>query len=333
MNLVHNVSFMGHLKQQIPKRGGPISSMGSDADLEEVDPITGEVIEGSNQASKASGRVTTKNGFSWAYRKASGEKGKIPVVCLHAIGSSSYSYRNTIRLLGNDGHDAIALDWPGCGASDKPSPSSFSYSAEAYIQALSDVIDELGLDKIVLIVQGYVLGQYGLLWAAKNPEKVEKLIILNTPLSLSSKLRPDLAAYKAPLAFLRPKPDAKFDAANFNAGGSPYVMAYRDAMAYQKAYDEDPSAAAAVHATMEQLDWNNLLSQVDDAFISWKNPSLLIHGTADQFLDLRGALEWLETKRTTMKMASGIEAKLGHMPQEDYAEAIHPAIIRFIDSE
>ncbi len=39
----------------------------------------------------------------------------------------------------------------------------------------------------------------------QNDAKVSRLMILNTPLSLDSKLRPELAAYKAPLAFMRPK--------------------------------------------------------------------------------------------------------------------------------
>lgn len=42
----------------------------------------------------------------------------------------------------------------------------------------------------------------------QNPDKVEKVIILNTPLGLKTKLRPELAAYKNRMAFLRPDPQA-----------------------------------------------------------------------------------------------------------------------------
>lgn len=52
--------------------------------------------------------------------------------------------------------------------------------------------------------QGFVLGQYGLLYALEHEDQVERLFILNTPLALNSKLRPELAAYKSPLPFLRP---------------------------------------------------------------------------------------------------------------------------------
>lgn len=41
------------------------------------------------------------------------------VLCLHGIGSSSYTFRNTVRLLGEAGHEAVAVDWLGHGASSK----------------------------------------------------------------------------------------------------------------------------------------------------------------------------------------------------------------------
>lgn len=42
----------------------------------------------------------------------------------------------------------------------------------------------------------------------QNPDKVERLVVLNTPLGLKTKLRPELAAYKNKMAFLRPHPKA-----------------------------------------------------------------------------------------------------------------------------
>ncbi len=58
--------------------------------------------------------------------------------------------------------------------------------------------------RLFTITQGYILGQYGLLYALEHPELVSRLLILNTPLSPKTKLRPELAAYKSPLPFMRP---------------------------------------------------------------------------------------------------------------------------------
>lgn len=53
-------------------------------------------------------------------------------------------------------------------------------------------------------MQGYILSQYGLLYALEHSDKIERLLLLNTPLALNTKLRPELAAYKSPLPFMRP---------------------------------------------------------------------------------------------------------------------------------
>ena len=39
------------------------------------------------------------------------------------------------------------------------------------------------------------------------------------------------------------------------------------------------------------------------------------HCNADQFIELKSVFDWLDSKRTSMRLASGVEAKLGHMPQ------------------
>jgi hypothetical protein len=100
--------------------------------------------------------------------------------------------------------------------------------------------------------QGYVLGQYGLLHALEHQQDVARLLILNTPLAVKTKLRPELAAYKNPLPFLRPgsKP---FDGYNYNASGSPYAMQARDAEVYGTPYQTSPEASVAVAETMDKV--------------------------------------------------------------------------------
>ncbi|KAL4857953.1 hypothetical protein ACK3TF_001924 [Chlorella vulgaris] len=272
------------------------------AELEEIDPMTGEVISGTSMAAEANERVQV-GGNEWAFRSATvnsklATPDKLPVVCLHGIGSSSYTYRNLLQLLGDAGHEAVAVDWLGHGASSKAS---------------------------------YILGQYGMLYALENEDSVAKLVILNTPLALKTALRPELAAYKNPLPFLRPKPGAKFAGDLFNAAGGPYAMQYRDAQAYDAPYQQDPAASAAIAAIMERVDFPALLKRVDEGYLTWRKPSLLLFGSSDQFVPFKSVFEWLDSKRTSMKLASNVEAKLGHNPQEDYAEAIAKPILKFIE--
>ena len=101
-----------------------------------------------------------------------------------------------------------------------------------------------------------MLGQFGLLYAQQNLDIIQKLVILNTPVDVKSALRPELAAYKNPISFLRPKADKPFDAMTYNASGLAYAIQYRDAQAYAAPYDDpgtSAAASAAVHRTMEQV--------------------------------------------------------------------------------
>ena len=303
------------------------------SDLDEIDPMTGEVIEGTARARTASNKVST-GGFTHAYRGCVDASASLPVVCAHGLGSSSYSFRKTVNLLEKDGVPAMAFDFLGHGASDHPSAVEFSFTQEGYISEMKNLLDTLyGDTPVVLITHGYILGQYAMLYAARNPDRIAKLVTLNVPLGLKSKLRPELAQYKSPIPFLKPKENSSFDGRMYNAAGGPYALGGSDADAYNAAYAQSPNnASAAIWHTMENCDWEALKRQVDEEFASFQKPTLLIHGNSDSFLDVRSTLDWLEEKRTNMKMCYGLEAKLGHMPQEDYPEAIHPVLLDYIVS-
>jgi haloalkane dehalogenase len=75
----------------------------------------------------------------------------------------------------------------GFGTSDKPSQREFAYTLEAYLKAFSDLLQALELEKISLVVQGY-LGSVGLQYALRFPNTIDRLVILNTPLCTTVKL-------------------------------------------------------------------------------------------------------------------------------------------------
>jgi hypothetical protein len=55
-------------------------------------------------------------------------------------------------------------------------------------------------------------------------------------------------------------------------------------------------------------------------------------GLQDPFLDVKDAVDFLDSKRTTMQLTA-VEGKLGHMPQEDFADSIAPILIDFFYGE
>ncbi len=89
--------------------------------------------------------------------------------------------------LAERGFRAIAPDWIGFGLSAKPDRRDFAYTPDAFINALAEFIQTLEIDRFFLVVQGF-LGSVGIQYALRHPEQIERLSILNAPVSPSAKL-------------------------------------------------------------------------------------------------------------------------------------------------
>jgi len=101
-----------------------------------------------------------------------------PVVLLHGNPTWSYLYRRYVGGLAEAGYRAVAHDQIGFGRSDKPY-SLDSYSLERHQRHFAALMDELGLDGVTLVVHDWG-GPLGLAWAAEHPERVRRLVVLNT---------------------------------------------------------------------------------------------------------------------------------------------------------
>ncbi len=99
-----------------------------------------------------------------------------PVVLLHGWPTSSFLWRNIAPRIA-EGNRVIALDLPGFGRSDKPLDASYSFRFHTRI--LDGFFEAMGIDRLGLAVHD-LGGPVGLYWASKNPERVEKLALLNT---------------------------------------------------------------------------------------------------------------------------------------------------------
>ena len=100
------------------------------------------------------------------------------VVALHGNPTWSFYYRDLVRGLRTD-YRVIVPDHMGCGLSDKPRDDVYDYTLSRRIEDFSRLTDDLDLDDINLVVHDWG-GMIGLGWAARNPERVKRLVILNT---------------------------------------------------------------------------------------------------------------------------------------------------------
>jgi pimeloyl-ACP methyl ester carboxylesterase len=101
-----------------------------------------------------------------------------PVVMLHGNPTSSHLWRNFVPPLVAAGYRAVAPDQLGFGSSDKPSDWRV-YSYERHVRHFAAVVDELRLDDVTLVVHDWG-GPIALAWAVEHPERVRRLVVLNT---------------------------------------------------------------------------------------------------------------------------------------------------------
>lgn len=99
-----------------------------------------------------------------------------PVVMVHGNPTWSFLYRNFIKGLSGTNR-CIAMDHIGFGLSDKP--PEWNYLPEEHAQNLEKLLNHLKLKNITLVVQDWG-GPIGLSYALNHPEKIKRLVIMNT---------------------------------------------------------------------------------------------------------------------------------------------------------
>lgn len=100
-----------------------------------------------------------------------------PVLMLHGNPTWSFIYRKFIPEIAQT-HRAIAPDHIGFGLSDKPEDEAV-YSLTAHIDNLEALVLALDLKNITLMMQDWG-GPIGLGMAARHPDRIKALVILNT---------------------------------------------------------------------------------------------------------------------------------------------------------
>lgn len=122
------------------------------------------------------------------------------VVMLHGNPTWSFYYRSLIRELSRT-RRCIAPDHIGMGLSDKP--SGYDYGLATRIRDIEDLVASLGLKRIHLIVHDWG-GAIGMGVAGRAPERVGRIVILNTAAFVSSRIPKRIALCRAPVlgAFL-----------------------------------------------------------------------------------------------------------------------------------
>ena len=105
------------------------------------------------------------------------DEGQGPVIVMvHGNPTWSYYYRRAVSLLSKT-HRVIVIDHMGCGFSDKP--QDYQYTLDNHRNNLFKLLEHLKVIKYSLMVHDWG-GAIGVGCAAMAPERIEKLVVLNT---------------------------------------------------------------------------------------------------------------------------------------------------------
>jgi haloalkane dehalogenase len=118
-----------------------------------------------------------------------------PVVMVHGNPTWSFYYRRLIAAL-SPTNRVVVPDHMGCGLSDKP--QDYPYTLAQHTANLGTLIDNLGLDTIDLVVHDWG-GAIGMGWAVRNPQRVRRIVVLNTAAFLSPRLPWRIAVCRYPI--------------------------------------------------------------------------------------------------------------------------------------
>ncbi|MGF1478790.1 MAG: alpha/beta fold hydrolase [Cyanophyceae cyanobacterium] len=270
-------------------------------------------------------QVIEVGALQWFYREATPnyESEKPPVLLLHGLPSHSYIWRGLLPELAEYGLRAIAPDWIGFGFSAKPDSRDFAYTPDAFEEALANFLQALNLTKFSLIVQGF-LGSVGLQYALEHQEQIERLVILNTPLSKAAKLPWQMRQWGLPFIGDMLTQDPLLVDRTLE-GGSGFVIADENLAAYRQPFLKSSAAGRALKATVKNLKLPEAMAKL--ASQSWENPTLLVWGMADP---------WLTPDEATRMASSYLQVELlkleeaKHYLQEHWLKEISPAIINFL---
>jgi haloalkane dehalogenase len=251
------------------------------------------------------------------------------VVLLHGEPTWAYLYRTVISGLSGRAR-TVAPDLFGFGRSDKPTDRAF-YTYERHVASVTAFVGRLDLREITLVVHDWG-GPIGLRFAVEHPERVARLVVLNTGLyspsdrwptpgflrwrAFAEKVGLDLpvgfvvqsgtgielppevvAAYDAPF----PTPESKTGAAMF-----PLLVPTAEG---------DPGAAE-MRRTRERLG-------------RWDKPALVCFGDSDPVFP-QGSAKAMARLIPTAGEPETLEGA-AHFVQEDRGKAVADRIGRFLD--
>jgi haloalkane dehalogenase len=249
-----------------------------------------------------------------------------PVLLLHGEPTWAFLYRKMIPTLAGVGR-VVAPDYFGFGRSDKPTRIG-EYSYDFHYASIESLAEELDLRDATVVVQDWG-GPIGLRLAVEHPDRIARLVILNT----------GVGAGRAPSEeWLRFRAFVRRVGSDLIPGQLIRISAVTeladDVVEAYNAPFPTPESKAGVLAFPEQvpteMDHPNAakMLEVRAALEQWEKPALVLFSDSDPIFSTVAAEHM--ASRIPGAGAAEIVSGAGHFLQEEKGEEIAARIVQFL---
>ena len=258
-----------------------------------------------------------------------------PVLMLHGNPTWSFYYRNLVQALRGK-YRCIVPDHLGCGLSDKPGDDRYDYRLKSRVNDLDALLQHLGLESPITFVVHDWGGMIGFAWAVDHPDRVAKMVVLNTaafPMPASKKMPPALSLVRdsALGAFLVRRFNAFSGIAARVAFKKPVSREVRQA--YKLPYDTPANRIATLRFVQDiplspvDPGYDILIKTAERLHLLQDKPCLIAWGERDFVFDAPFLDQWIRHfPRARVHRLSDC----GHYVLEDGGPALIKTISEFI---
>ncbi len=144
----------------------------------ELYPFEGQFFERPSERSSGADEAPVSP-LRYHYLDEGPEEATAPAVLMvHGNPTWSFYYRELVKAL-RPTHRCVVPDHIGCGFSDKPDDADYTYTLRSRVEDLEALVEHLDLRDVTLVVHDWG-GMIGMAWATRNPERVKRIVVLNT---------------------------------------------------------------------------------------------------------------------------------------------------------
>jgi pimeloyl-ACP methyl ester carboxylesterase len=243
--------------------------------------------------------------------------GNVPLfILMHGFGASTFSWRYAMDSLSKQG-EVLAYDRPAFGFTDRPTSwtGTNPYGFAGNFELLDGLIEKFGADQPIILVGHSAGGQLAAEYARLNPEKVQRLILVDPAVYSTGSSPSWLSALKVIPQIDRLGPFLVREVAS--SGQDLLKRSYYD----QAQLTEE--VRAGYLAPLEIVGWERAFwefstasrdNQLKENLGSITQPTLLITGKFDEVVATADT-EKLATEIKNSKLV--IVDKSAHLPQEE----------------